>query len=128
MTDIAKLEPLDDGLVHFHLLKYCMNTRTQYISPNVTIPSPEHFLSLKHKHVDRTLVNVILRKGTRGLYQHWSPHDIDLDTVMIQMTHVMGGYRMTSNVITQISVKVAMASRFLGIVGSLSPSEQTIWI
>ena len=41
MTDIAKLEPLDDGLVHFQLLKYCMNTRTQYISANVTIPSPE---------------------------------------------------------------------------------------
>ena len=105
-----------------------MNTRTQYISANVTIPSPEHFLSLQHKHVDRTLANAILRKGTRGLYQHWSPHDIDVATAMIQMPHGMGGYGMTPNAIAQISAKVAMASRFLGIVGSLPPSEQTIWL
>ena len=90
MTDITKHESLDNGLVHFQLLKYCMNTCTQYISVNVTLPSPEHFLSLKHQHVDRVLVNIILRKGTRGLYQHCSPHDIDLVTVMIQMSHDMG--------------------------------------
>ena len=70
MTDIAKHEPLDDGLVHFQLLKYCMNTYTQYISANVTIPSPEHFLSLQHKHVDRTLANVILRE----VYINIGPH------------------------------------------------------
>ena len=90
MADITKHESLDDGLVHFHLLKYCMNTCTQYISANVTLPSPEHFLSLQHQHVDRTLANVILRKGTRGLCQHWSPHDIDLTTTMIQMTLTWG--------------------------------------
>ncbi len=27
MADSAKHEPLDDGLVHFQLLKYCMHTR-----------------------------------------------------------------------------------------------------
>ena len=47
---------------------------------------------------------------------------------MIQMPHGMGGYGMTPNAIAQISAKVAMASRFLGIVGSLPPSEQTIWL
>ena len=92
----------------------------------MTLPSPEHFLSLQHQHVDRTLTNVILRKGTRGLCQHWSPHDIDLATTMIQIPQSMRGYGMTPNAITQISDKVPMASRFLGIVGSLLPSEQTI--
>ena len=43
MVDITKHEPLDDGLVHFQLMKFCMNTRTQYISSNVTVPSTEHF-------------------------------------------------------------------------------------
>ena len=64
MTDIAKHEPLDDGLVHFQLLKYCMNTRSQYLSANVTIPSSEHFHSLHHHHLDRYLANNILQKGT----------------------------------------------------------------
>jgi hypothetical protein len=34
---------------------------------------------------------------------------------------------MTPNVITQTSAKVAMASRFLGLVGSLSLDEQRLW-
>ncbi len=82
------------------------------------------------QHVDRTLPNAILRKGTRGLYQHWSPHDIDLPTVMIQIlvTPWYGGLRNDVHVITQISSKVDMPSRFLVIVGSLPPSEQTMWI
>ena len=42
---------------------------------------------------------------------------------MIQMTHDRGGYGMTPDAISQLSAKVAMASRFLGLVGSLPPSE-----
>ena len=39
MADIAKHDPLDDGLAHFQFLKYCLNTCTQYISKrDVTIP------------------------------------------------------------------------------------------
>jgi hypothetical protein len=38
----------------------------------------------------------------------------------------MGGYDMTPNVIDQISVKVSMASRFLGFVDSLSSVEQQL--
>ena len=56
MTDITEHESFDDGLVYFQVLKYCVNhvTWTQYINSNVTIPSPEHFLSLQYQHVDRT--------------------------------------------------------------------------
>jgi hypothetical protein len=43
------------------------------------------------------------------------------------MPHSMGGFGMTPKVIAQISAKVAMASRFLGFVGSLSSSEQQLW-
>ena len=46
---------------------------------------------------------------------------------MLQMPHGMGGYGMTPNVIAQISAKVAMSSRFLGFVGSLSSAEQKLW-
>ena len=103
MANIAKHEPLDDGLVHFQLLKFCMNTRSQYLSANVS--NHTHFHSLQHQHVDRYLANNILQKGTRCLSL----------------------YGMTPNAIAQISVKVAMASRFLSLVGSLPSSEQALW-
>ena len=114
MADITKHDPLDDGLVHFQLLKYCMNTCSQYLSANVTIPSSEHFHSLQHIHLDRYIANNVLQKGTRGLYKHWSPDDINLATAMIQMPHDRGGYGMTPNTISQISTKVVMAIPWFG--------------
>ena len=40
----------------------------------------------------------------------------------------MGGFGLTPNVLAQSTVKVAMASRFVGLVGSLPPDEQQIWL
>ena len=42
VRDIEKLEPLSDGLVHFQLIQKTMNTRTQYVSANITPVSYTH--------------------------------------------------------------------------------------
>ena len=44
------------------------------------------------------------------------------------MPHTDGGFGLTPNVIAQTSAKVAMASRLLGLVGSLPLDEQHHWI
>ena len=44
------------------------------------------------------------------------------------MTHGDGGFGLTPNTIPETSVKVVMTSRFLGLVGSLSPDEQNLWL
>ena len=49
-----------------------------------------------------------------------------LAVTMLQMPHVMGGFGLTPNVLAKSTAKVAMASRFVGFVGSLPPEEQTI--
>ncbi len=69
----------------------------------------------------------ILKKDTRGSFRNRSQQEIDLATTMFQMPHSMGGYDMTPNVITHISVKVVMGSHFLGFIGSLLSSEQQLW-
>ena len=40
----------------------------------------------------------------------------------------MGGYGMRPNAIAQIPTKVAMASRFLGLISSLPPREQILLV
>jgi hypothetical protein len=40
----------------------------------------------------------------------------------------MGGFGLTPNVLAQSTAKVAMAARFVGLVGSLPPDEQQIWL
>jgi hypothetical protein len=43
MRDVEKLEPLTDGFTHFQLVQKTMNTRTQYMSANITLPPQEQF-------------------------------------------------------------------------------------
>jgi hypothetical protein len=47
---------------------------------------------------------------------------------MLQKPHALGGFGLTPNVLAQISAKVAMASRFLKLVGSLPLEEQKLWL
>ncbi len=127
MRDIEKLEPLTDGVIHFQLILKTQNTRTQYTSANITLPQQEHFLSAQQRHLDTAVVNVILKKGTRNSFHHWPKPDYDLAATRFQMPHARGGFGLTPNTLPQHTTKVAMASRFVGLVGSLPPEEQQIW-
>ena len=100
-------------------MKFCVNTRTQYMSANITLPPQEHFLSAQHVHVNTAIADAILRKGTRGSFRQWDKNDYDLAVTRLQMPHADGGFGLTPNAIAQTSAKVAMASRFLGLVGHL---------
>ena len=44
MRNVEKLEPLTDGFTHFQLVQKTMNTSTQYMSANITLPPQEQFL------------------------------------------------------------------------------------
>ena len=124
--DMQKVETLTDGFTHFQLIQKTMNTSTQYMSVNITLSPQEQFLSAQHVHVDMAIANAILKKGTRDSFQLWGKDDHDLVVTIIQKTHTLGGFGLTPNVITQTSAKVAMGSRFLGLVGSLPLDEQQL--
>ena len=113
MKDLDKLEPLTDGFTHFQLVQKAMNTRTQYMSANITLPPQEQFLSAQHIHIDTSIAKAILKKGTRGSFHHWVQDDFDLAVTMLQKPHALGGFGLTPNVLAQISAKVSMTSRFL---------------
>ena len=113
MRDVEKLEPLTDGFTHFQLVQKTMNTRTQYMSANITLPPQEQFLSAQHIHIDTAIAKAILQKGTRGSFHHWVKDDYDLAVTMLQKPHALGGFGLTPNVLAQISAKVDMSSRFL---------------
>jgi hypothetical protein len=115
---VEKLEPLTHGFTHFQLVQKTMNTRTQYTSANITLSQQEQLLSAQHVHVNMAIANAILKKGTRGTFQLWGKDVHDLAVTVLQKPHALGGFGLTPNVIAQTSAKVAMASRFLGLVGT----------
>ena len=114
IRDAEKHDPLTDGFAHFQLIIFFVNTCTQYMSANITLPPQEYFLSAQHIHVDTVIADTILRKGTRGSFRQWDKNDYDLAVTRLQMPHADGGFGLTPNTIAQTSAKVAMASRFLG--------------
>jgi hypothetical protein len=103
MKDVEKLEPLTDGFTHFQLVKMTMNTRTQYMSANKTLPPQECFLSAQHIHVDKAIAKAILQKCTRGSFYHWVEDEYELAVTMLQKPDALGGFGLTPNVLAQIS-------------------------
>ena len=99
IRDVEKHDPLTDGFVHFQLMKFCVNTRTQYMSANIRLPLQEYFLSAHHVHVDTTITDTILRKGTRGSFRQWDKNDYDSAVTSLQIPHADGGFGMTPNTI-----------------------------
>ena len=71
IRDVEKLEPLTDGFTHFQLIQKTMNTRTQFMSANITLPPQEQFLSEEHRHVDTVIANAILKKGAELMNVGW---------------------------------------------------------
>jgi hypothetical protein len=69
MGDIGKHVCLTDSFVHAQLLKFCQNTRTQFISTNINIPDSNNVIMTQHKHVDRKITYEILEKGTWGSFR-----------------------------------------------------------
>jgi len=67
MEDIGKHAFLTDGFVHNQRLKFCQNTRTQYIIGNISIPDSDNVITSQHEHVDKKIAYEILEKGTRVL-------------------------------------------------------------
>jgi hypothetical protein len=75
-----------------------------------------------------TVANAILKKGTRNSFHLWPKEDYDMVVTRLEMPYVMGDFGLTPNVLTQSTTKVPMVSRFVGLVGSLPPDEQQIFL
>jgi hypothetical protein len=63
----TSLQSLTDDFTHFHLVKMTMNTHTQYMSANITLPSQERFSAASQVHDW-----VVYRLGDHTIPSLWS--------------------------------------------------------
>ena len=60
VDDVEKLKAIQDGFIHYQLLRFCQTTRLQYIN--------SHFLlgnrCILQQHVDCKIADALLKKGT----------------------------------------------------------------
>jgi len=93
ITDVAKLDVVSDGLIHFQLLNFCQNARMAFLGRNTPTP----LLSEIWAQVDDTIVEAVCRHGTGGGHIKWSPHLRKFANMKIQEPHFREGFGITPN-------------------------------
>ena len=63
MDDVDKLDNIQDGFIHYQLLRFCQATRLQYLNGQIDLANQN---ILQQQHVDHKIANALLKKGTRG--------------------------------------------------------------
>ena len=100
ITDVTELEVVSDGLLHTQLLDFCQNARKAFLGRNTPTPLLSEFMA----QVDSTIVEAVCRHGTRGGHVGWSPRLRKFANMKIQVPHFGGGFGITPNEGSAISV------------------------
>jgi hypothetical protein len=64
IDDVEKLDPIQDGFIHFQLLRFCQATRLQYINSNIMLSNR---CVLQQQHVDCKIADMLLKNGTKQM-------------------------------------------------------------
>jgi hypothetical protein len=68
MEDVDKLDNIQDGFIHYQLIRFCQATWLQYINGHVQLVNQN---LLQQQHVDHKIASALLKKGTRDAYKTW---------------------------------------------------------
>ena len=106
--DVEKVQVVTDPLIHFHLLRFCQNTRLAYLNrsvpPEVMAAGPCNL-----QHVDSAIVKAILGRGTKLTHDigsssdKWSARALEWYSSIVQKACHRGGLGITPNSATSIS-------------------------
>jgi hypothetical protein len=125
IDDVDKLDHIEDGFVHYQLLRFCHATRLQYLNSHVSL---DNQLVMQQQHVDYKIAEALLKRGTNSARQTWAlKHRAWVDMV-IHLPHDHGGFGITSNVISCKAALYTATARFIAFVGTLPLPNQSTWL
>jgi hypothetical protein len=68
IDDVEKLDVIQDGFIHYQLVRFCQVTRLQYINSHIIINIR---CVLQQQHVDCKIADALLKKGTKQHADGW---------------------------------------------------------
>jgi hypothetical protein len=74
IDDVEKLDVIQDGFIHYQLLRFCQATRFQYINSHIM---PPNRCVLQQQNVDCKIVDSLLKKGTKQHADGWDSSSKD---------------------------------------------------
>ena len=63
IDDVETLDAIQDGFIHYQLLRFCQATRLQYINSRILLGS--RCVLVQQQHVDCKIADALLKKGTK---------------------------------------------------------------
>ncbi len=74
IDDVEKLDAIQDGFIHFQLIRSCQATRLQYINSHIMLGNR---CVLQQQHVDYKIADALLKKGTKQHADGWDTPNKD---------------------------------------------------
>jgi hypothetical protein len=69
IEDVEKLDAIQDGFIHYQLLRFCQTTRLQYRNSRIIL---DNRCVLQQQHVDCKRADALLKKGTKQHADGWN--------------------------------------------------------
>ena len=110
MEDVDKLDSVQDGFIHYQLLRFCQATRLQYLNGQVPIENQNH---LQQQHVDHKIAEALLKKGTDNAHRNWTRQDRAWVDMVLHLPHEHGGFGVTHNTISRHAASYTTNARFV---------------
>ncbi len=89
IDDVEKLDAIQDGFIHYQLLRFCQATRLQYINSHIML---SNLCVLQQQHVDYKIADTLLKKGTKQHADGWDASSKDWAHMCIHLPHAEGGF------------------------------------
>jgi hypothetical protein len=89
IDDVGKLYAIQDGFIHFQLLRFCQATRLQYINSHIML---NNRCVLQQQHVDCKIADALLKKGTKQHADGWDVSSKDWTHMVLHLSHTEGGF------------------------------------
>ncbi len=74
IADVEKLDAVEDGFIHFQLLRFCQTTRLQYFNSHIIL---DNHCVLQQQHVDCKIADALLKKDTKEHATGWDTSNKD---------------------------------------------------
>ena len=125
MEDVDKLDSVQDGFIHYQLLRFCQATRLQYLNGQVPIENQNH---LQQQHVDHKIAEALLKKGTDNAHRDWIRQDRAWVDMVLHLPHEHGGFGVTHNTVSRHAASYTTNARFVAFLGTFALPAQQAWL
>jgi hypothetical protein len=115
IDDVEKLDAIQDGFIHFQLIRFCQVTRLQYLNSQIILGNR---CVLQQDHVDCKITDALLKKGTKQHADGWDTPRKDWAHMVLHLPDTEGGFGVPFNCVTKDAAFYTTTSSFVTCLGA----------